>query len=99
MFEKECQGSCLVAKLATEISSSAIQCVSFSRRHAANGRNDRETCREGLEKKVMRQDLDPAATAALIQDLWMGASQRSQVQRNVAHCGLRSLSLRRYLAA
>lgn len=100
MFEKECQGSCLVAKLATEISS-------FSdpmREVLADGLRDwqgiiERVVTEGLEKKVMRADLEPAATAALIQDLWMGASQRSQVQRNVAPLRTALAFLRRYLSA
>jgi hypothetical protein len=50
-----------------------------------------------LEKKAIRPDLEPAATAALIQDLWMGASQRSQVQRNVAPLRAATAFLRRYL--
>jgi len=100
MFEKECQGSCLVAKLATEISS-------FSdpmREVLADGMREwqgiiEKLVVEGLEKKVIRPDLDPAATAALIQDLWMGASQRSQVQRNVSPMRCAVAFLRRYLAA
>ena len=100
MFEKECHGSCLVAKLATEISS-------FSdpmRQVLADGMAEwqgiiERLVTEGLEKKVMRADLNPTATAALIQDLWMGASQRSQVQRNVAPLRNAIAFLRRYLAA
>ena len=98
MFEKECQGSCLVAKLATEISS-------FSdpmREVLADGMREwqgiiEKLVVEALEKKAIRPDLDPAATAALIQDLWMGASQRSQVQRNVAPLRAAVAFLRRYL--
>ncbi len=98
MFEKECQGSCLVAKLATEISS-------FSdpmREVLADGMREWQGIIEKLimecqEKKVLRPDLDPAATAALIQDLWMGASQRSQVQRNVAPLRGAVAFLRRFL--
>ena len=98
MFEKECRGSCLVAKLATEISS-------FSdpmREVLAEGMREwqgiiEKLIVEGLEKKAIRPDLEPAATAALIQDLWMGASQRSQVQRNVAPLRGAVAFLRRYL--
>jgi TetR/AcrR family transcriptional repressor of nem operon len=100
MFEKECQSSCLVAKLATEISS-------FSdpmREVLADGMREWQGIIEKLviecrEKQLVRTDLDPAATAALIQDLWMGAIQRSQVQRNVAPLRLAAAFLRRYLPA
>jgi len=99
MFEKECQGSCLVAKLATEISS-------FSdpmREVLADGMREwqgiiEKVLVECLEKKVIRPALDPVATAALVQDLWMGASQRSQVQRNVAPLRNAVSFLRQYLA-
>ena len=99
MFEKECQGSCLVAKLATEISS-------FSdpmREVLADGIREwqgiiEKLLIEGLEKKVIRANLDPSATAALLQDLWMGASQRSQVQRQVAPLRGALAFLRSYLA-
>jgi TetR/AcrR family transcriptional regulator, transcriptional repressor for nem operon len=98
MFEGECRGSCLVAKLATEISS-------FSdpmRQVLADGMRDwqniiEKLLVEALEKKAIRANLDPVETAALIQDLWMGASQRSQVQRNVAPLRGAVTFLRRYL--
>jgi TetR/AcrR family transcriptional regulator, transcriptional repressor for nem operon len=98
MFEGECKGSCLVAKLATEISS-------FSdpmRQVLSDGMREwqgiiEKLLLEGLEKKAIRADLNPADTAALVQDLWMGASQRSQVQRNVAPLRGAVAFLRRYL--
>lgn len=100
MFEKDCQGSCLVAKLATEISS-------FSdpmREVLADGMREwqdiyEKLIIEGQKKKVVRKELEPAATAALIQDLCMGAHQRSQVQRSVAPLRAAALFLRHYLAA
>jgi len=98
MFEGQCRGSCLVAKLATEISS-------FSdpmRQVLADGMQEwqgiiEKLLVEALEKKAIRADLNPAETAALVQDLWMGASQRSQVQRNVAPLRSAVAFLRRYL--
>lgn len=99
MFEKDCQCGCLVAKLATEV-------TTFSdpmRQVLADGIAEwqgilEKLLIEGQEKGVIRKDLDPAATAALTQDLWMGANQRCQVQRSVAPLRGAALFLRRYLA-
>ena len=52
---------------------------------------------EGQKKKVIRRDLDPAVAATMMQDLWMGASQRSQVERSVAPLRAAALFLRNYL--
>jgi len=100
MLEKECQPCCLVGKLATEI-------TSFSdgmREALADGLRDwqallEQLLREGQEKKVIRQDLDPATAAALLQDLWMGATQRTQVLRNVAPLRAATAFIRKYLPA
>lgn len=100
MLEKGCQPSCLVGKLATEI-------ASFSdgmREVLAEGLHEwqsllEQLLREGQEKKVIRPDLNPATAAALLQDLWMGATQRSQVQRNVAPLRAAAAFIRNYLPA
>ncbi len=100
MLEKGCQPSCLVGKLATEI-------ASFSdgmREVLAEGLREwqsllEQLLREGQGKKVIRPDLNPATAAALLQDLWMGATQRSQVQRNVAPLRAAAAFIRSYLPA
>ena len=98
MFEGECKGSCLVAKLATEISSFSAP----MRQVLADGMQEwqgiiEKLLVEALEKKAIRADLNAAETAALVQDLWMDASQRSQVQRNVAPLRGAVSFFRRYL--
>lgn len=97
-FESNCGCSCLVAKLCSEV-------ASFSddmRAVLADGMREwrgflEKLLIEGQKKGSMRKDLDPTATAILIQDLWMGASQRSQVERSVAPLRSAALFCRNYL--
>ena len=85
LLEKECQCACLVSKLASEV-------ATFSdpmRAVLADGIREwrgifEKVIAEGQKKGVIRRKINPAETAALIGDLWMGASQRCQVERNVA---------------
>ena len=85
LFESGCQRGCLVVKLSTEV-------ATFSddmRAVLADGMRDWCACLEqlvveGQKKDAIRKPLDPAGTAAMLQDLWMGASQRAQVERSVA---------------
>ena len=98
LFEKSCKCSCLVLKLASEV-------ATFSddmREVLADGMREwrgfmEKLVIEGQQKGVIRQDLDPVATAAVLQDLWMGACQRSQVERSVAPLRAAALFLRNYL--
>jgi TetR/AcrR family transcriptional repressor of nem operon len=98
LFEKSCKCSCLVLKLAGEV-------ASFSddmRAVLADGMREwrgflEKVVIEGQEKGVIRKDLDSAATAAVLQDLWMGACQRSQVERSVAPLRAAALFFRNYL--
>lgn len=95
---KECQGSCLVSKLAAEVAtfSDSMREVLADGMRSWQGIFEKLII-EGQEKKVIRTSLDPMETAALIQDLWMGASQRSQVQRNLAPLRSAVSFLRGYL--
>jgi hypothetical protein len=52
---------------------------------------------EGQMKGVIRKKLDPTETAGLIGDLWMGASQRCQLERNIAPVRAAAQFIRRYL--
>jgi TetR/AcrR family transcriptional repressor of nem operon len=98
-MEKDCHGCCLVSKLASEIAtfSCPMREVLADGMHAWQGIFEKLVI-EGQEKKVMRAGLDPNETAALIQDLWMGATQRGQVQRSLAPLRGAAAFLRQYLA-
>src|SRR5436190_8783523 len=77
-FEQKCKCTCLVQKLATEV-------ATFSedmRTVLADGMRQWQSffeklVIEGQDQGVIRKSLDPAATAAVIEDLWMGANQRA----------------------
>jgi TetR/AcrR family transcriptional repressor of nem operon len=98
-FEASCQCSCLVVKLASEV-------ATFSndmRAVLAEGMKEwrgflEQLVREGQAKGSIRQELDPVVTATVLQDLWMGASQRSQVERSVAPLRAAVLFFRNHLS-
>jgi TetR/AcrR family transcriptional regulator, transcriptional repressor for nem operon len=81
----ECQQGCLVVKLGLEV-------ASFSepmREVLADGLKTwrgifEKVVRAGQADGSIRKELDPAETAAAIQDQWQGAMQRMQVEKNVA---------------
>ena len=99
LLEKECQCACLVSKLASEV-------ATFSdpmRGVLADGIREwrgifEQVIAEGQKKGVIRKKLDAAETAGLISDLWMGASQRCQVERNVAPIRSAAQFIRNYLS-
>ncbi len=99
LLEKECQCACLVSKLASEV-------ATFSdpmRAVLADGIREwrgifEQVIAEGQKKGVIRKKLDAAETAGLISDLWMGASQRCQVERNVAPIRSAAQFIRNYLS-
>lgn len=100
LMESECRCGCLVLKLGTEVSSMSDD----MRAVLADGMKDwrsiyEQLIREGQAKKVMRADLDPAATAAMLGDYWAGAMQRMVVERSVAPLKSAVAFLSRYLAA
>ena len=83
MMECGCQGGCLVAKLGSEVSSFSES----MRRVLAAGMHEwrriyEKVIREGQKEKSIRGDLDPALTAAFLQDAWQGAMHRMQIERN-----------------
>ena len=94
-----CQCSCLVAKLASEVATFSDDMRAVLAEGVREWRGYIEKLLiEGQEKGVIRKELDPLATATMIQDLWMGASQRMQVERSVAPLRSAALFVRKYLA-
>jgi TetR/AcrR family transcriptional regulator, transcriptional repressor for nem operon len=99
LLEKECQCACLVSKLASEV-------ATFSdpmRAVLADGIREwrgifEQVIAEGQAKGVIRTNLNAAETAGLISDLWMGASQRCLVDRNVAPVRSAAKFIRNYLS-
>ncbi len=99
LFENGCQCSCLVVKLASEVAtfSDDMRAVLADGVREWRGYLEKLII-EGQEKGVFRKDLDPLPTATMIQDLWMGASQRVQIERNVAPLRSAATFLRKYLS-
>lgn len=97
-YETTCGCSCLVAKLCSEV-------ASFSndmRAVLADGMREwrgflEQVVVEGQEAGSIRKDIDPTAAATVLQDLWMGASQRSQAERSVAPLRAAAIFFRNYL--
>src|SRR5215207_526043 len=80
LFEKSCKCSCLVLKLASEVATFSDDMRAVLAGGMSEWRGFMEKLLiEGQQKGVIRSDLDATATAAVLQDLWMGASQSSQV--------------------
>ncbi|HEY2341641.1 MAG TPA: TetR family transcriptional regulator C-terminal domain-containing protein [Chthoniobacteraceae bacterium] len=100
MIEGECKQFCLVGKLGAEVStfSEPMRTVLVEGMRAWHGIYE-ELVREGRAKKVMRKDLKPAAAAGVIQDMWQGAMQRSNLERSVAPAREAAHFLRGYLAS
>ncbi len=98
LFEQSCKCSCLVQKLASEVAtfSDDMRAVLVEGMHEWRGYLEKLVI-EGQEKGVIRQDLNPAATASLLQDLLAGASQRSQLEHSVAPLRTAALFVREYL--
>jgi TetR/AcrR family transcriptional repressor of nem operon len=100
LFENECRCSCLLMKLASEV-------TSFSepmRQVLADGVREwrqffEKVVQEGQAKGVMRSEVDPAVASALIMDLWMGAMQRAQLERSIAPLRGAAAFIRNYLTA
>jgi len=97
-YESTCGCSCLVAKLCSEVASFSDDMRAVL---AAGMREWRgvleQVVVEGQEAGSIRKDIDPTATAAVLQDLWMGASQRSQAERSVAPLRAAAIFFRNYL--
>ena len=100
MLENQCQPACLVIKLSAEVANMSDDMRSVLADGMAEWRGIfEEIVREGQTKGVMRADIDPAAAGALLHDYWLGAMQRTMVQRNVASLRTATAFIREYLAA
>jgi TetR/AcrR family transcriptional repressor of nem operon len=99
LLENGCQCACLVVKLSTEVAtfSDDMRAVLAAGMREWQGVIE-QVLVEGQKKKVIRKNLDPTVTASMIQDLWMGASQRTQVQRSVAPLRAAAIFVRKYLS-
>jgi TetR/AcrR family transcriptional repressor of nem operon len=99
MFETGCQCGCLVAKLAAEVATFSDDMREVLADGVRTWRSFLEQLLvEGQEKGSIRRDLDPTATSAVIQDLWMGASQRMQIERSIAPLRSAAFFIREYLS-
>jgi TetR/AcrR family transcriptional repressor of nem operon len=99
LMGNSCQCSCLVAKLATEVASFSDDMRAVLAEGMREWRGFMEkVVIEGQEKGVFRKELNPSATAMMMQDLWMGANQRMQVERSVSSLRAAALFIRNYLS-
>lgn len=98
LMGNSCQCSCLVAKLATEVAtfSDDMRAVLAEGMREWRGFMEKLVI-EGQEKGVFRRELNPQTTAMMMQDLWMGANQRMQVEKSVSPLRAASLFIRGYL--
>ena len=99
MMGNSCQCSCLVAKLATEVAtfSDDMRAVLAEGMREWRGFMEKLVI-EGQEKGVFRRELNPQTTSMMMQDLWMGANQRMQVEKTVSPLRAAALFIRSYLA-
>ncbi len=99
VLRSECQCACLVTKLASEVATlSAPMCAVLAEGIGEWRGIFEKVIAEGQKKRMIRKSLNPAAAAATIGDLWMGASQRSQVERKVAPLRAAARFIREYLS-
>jgi TetR/AcrR family transcriptional repressor of nem operon len=100
MMGNSSQCSCLVAKLATEVATFSDNMRAVLAEGVREWRSFIEKLLiEGQQKGVIRKELNALVTATMIQDLWMGASQRMQVERSVAPLRAAALFVRNYLTS
>ena len=98
LMDGGCQCSCLVAKLASEVAtfSDDMRAVLADGMREWHGILEKVIV-EGQEKGVIRGEINARAAAAMMHDLWMGASQRMQIERSVAPLRAVVLFVRNYL--
>ncbi|MEP6670206.1 MAG: TetR/AcrR family transcriptional regulator [Chthoniobacter sp.] len=99
LMGNSCQCSCLVAKLASEVATFSDDMRAVLAEGMREWRGFLEkVILEGQEKGVFRKELNAAATAAMAQDLWMGANQRMQVEKSVTPLRAAAMFIRTYLS-
>ncbi len=98
-MEGDCQCNCLVVKLASEVAtfSDDMRAVLADGVREWHGILEKVVL-EGQEKGVIRKEINARVAAAMMHDLWMGASQRMQIERSVAPLRSAVLFIRNYLS-
>ncbi len=98
--EGACQQCCLVVKLGLEVTSFSEPMRDVLAAGLKTWRGIfEEVVREGQRDGSISKKLKPAEAAAIIQDTWQGALQRTQVERNVGPLRSAAKFLRSTLAA
>ncbi len=100
LMGNSCQCSCLVAKLASEVAtfSDDMRAVLADGMREWRGFMEKLLV-EGQGKGVFRKELNASATATMMQDLWMGAIQRMQVEKSVSPLRAAALFIRNYITS
>jgi TetR/AcrR family transcriptional repressor of nem operon len=98
--QKDCRSCCLAVKLSLEVSnfSEPMRAVLAEAMRLWREAFERVIV-EGQEAGTIRRDLEPASTAALLQDTWQGALQRVQVERSVAPLRAAVIFFKKHLTA
>jgi TetR/AcrR family transcriptional repressor of nem operon len=95
----ECRQCCLVAKLGLEVANFSEPMRAVLAKGLKTWRAIYERAvREGQADGSIRKNLKPRDAAAIIQDIWQGAMQRMQVEKNVAPLRSAARFLSSYLA-
>ncbi len=98
--EGACQQCCLVVKLGLEVTSFSEPMRDVLAAGLKTWRNIFESVvREGQRDGSISKKLKPSEAAAVIQDTWQGALQRTQVERNVGPLRTAAKFLERTLRA
>ena len=100
LVEKDCKQCCLILKLGVEVATMSDDMRAVLGEGMQEWRIIYEkVIREGQAKGVIRKDLDPATTAALLHDYWMGALQRMLIEQSPAPLKSVIAFARSYLSA
>jgi len=94
----QCRQSCLIAKLGAEVSDLSESMRNVQRDGVRKWLDVYAECvREGQQAGSINRNLDASQAAALIHDLWQGASVRMQIDQDTAPLENASLIIRRML--
>ncbi|MES2571447.1 MAG: TetR/AcrR family transcriptional regulator [Verrucomicrobiota bacterium] len=100
MTQGDCRQSCLVAKLSLEVTNFSEAMRVVLAEGLTNWRAIFEAAiREGQADGSISKALDPAESAAVVQDTWQGALQRVQVEKSVLPLRTAARFLRSWLSA
>jgi len=94
----QCRQSCLIAKLGAEVSDLSEAMRNVQSEGVRKWLDVYAECiREGQEKGSINRNIDPLQAAALIHDLWQGASVRMQIDQDAAPLENATMIIRRLL--